>query len=110
MIPRPTLERLLPGLMARLLRRRHAEEYVPLGLYLVGEVGRGKSMLMDLFFDVAEVPRKQRIHFHKFMQTVHARIHAWKKTASERLRPDPAVGRFDRRGLGAAVLRRVPGQ
>jgi cell division protein ZapE len=65
--------------LSRILRRRHAEEYVPTGLYLVGEVGRGKSMLMDLFFETAEVPRKQRIHFHRFIQNVHARIHAYKK-------------------------------
>ena len=62
------------GLLSRMLRRRHAEEYVPTGLYLVGEVGRGKSMLMDLFFETADVPRKQRIHFHRFMQSV-ARPH-----------------------------------
>jgi len=66
------------GLLSRLRRRRHTEEYVPTGLYLVGEVGRGKSMLMDLFFDNADVARKQRIHFHRFMQNVHTRIHAWK--------------------------------
>ncbi len=41
-------------MLARLMRRRHAEEYMPTGLYLVGEVGRGKSMLMDLFFDTAD--------------------------------------------------------
>ena len=67
------------GLLSRLMRRRHAEEYVPTGLYLVGEVGRGKSMVMDLFFDTADVARKQRIHFHRFIQGAHARIHAWKK-------------------------------
>ena len=67
------------GFLSRLMRRRHAEEYVPTGLYLVGEVGRGKSMLMDLFFDTADVARKQRIHFHRFIQNVHTRIHAWKK-------------------------------
>jgi cell division protein ZapE len=69
------------GLMARLWRRRPVEgvpEDRPNGLYLVGEVGRGKSMLMDLFFDQAAVTRKRRIHFHRFMQEVHARIHAWK--------------------------------
>ena len=51
----------------------------PLGLYLVGQVGRGKSMLMDLFFASADVARKQRLHFHQFMQQAHRRIHAWRK-------------------------------
>jgi cell division protein ZapE len=71
------------GLIGRLLRRGHTEpvapEGTPKGLYLVGEVGRGKSMLMDLFFATAEVARKQRIHFHRFMQTTHARIFAWRR-------------------------------
>ena len=69
------------GLLARFLRRKpvdEAEDY-PHGLYLVGEVGRGKSMLMDLFFATAEVPRKRRIHFHRFMQEAHARVFAWKR-------------------------------
>ena len=83
------------GLLSRLMHRRHAEEYIPTGLYLVGEVGRGKSMLMDLFFDTADVPRKQRIHFHRFIQTVHARIHSWK---------NPAPGGPDCRRLRPAVL------
>jgi cell division protein ZapE len=48
----------------------------PRGLYLWGDVGRGKSMLMDLFFSEAEVARKQRIHFNEFMADIHARIHA----------------------------------
>jgi cell division protein ZapE len=67
------------GFLTRIMRRRHAEEYIPTGLYLVGEVGRGKSMLMDMFFETADVPRKQRIHFHRFIQGVHAKIHAWRK-------------------------------
>jgi cell division protein ZapE len=79
------------GLLSRLMRRRHAEEYVPTGLYLVGEVGRGKSMLMDLFFDTADVPRKQRIHFHRFIQNVHHRIHAWKRTHPEVSDPIPPL-------------------
>jgi cell division protein ZapE len=62
------------GLFARLLRRAPTPE-APNGLYIVGEIGRGKSMLMDLFFAAADVQRKQRIHFHRFMQNAHERFH-----------------------------------
>lgn len=52
----------------------------PKGLYLHGNVGTGKTMLMDLFHDQSRVRKKKRVHFHKFMLDVHKRIHAIKQT------------------------------
>jgi cell division protein ZapE len=46
------------------------------GLYIYGDVGRGKTMLMDMFFEVSPVVRKRRVHFHEFMLDVHERIFA----------------------------------
>ena len=48
----------------------------PRGLYIYGSVGRGKSMMMDLFFKLCPEPRKRRLHFHEFMREAHARINA----------------------------------
>jgi len=49
------------------------------GLYIYGEVGRGKTLLMDLFFAASPETSKRRAHFHEFMVDVHARIHDWRQ-------------------------------
>ncbi|MDR3534959.1 MAG: cell division protein ZapE [Acetobacteraceae bacterium] len=81
------------GLLTRLLGRKAPDPAAdaPQGLYLVGEVGRGKSMLMDLFFDTAEVTRKKRIHFHRFIQDAHAKVHAWKRAHPDTTDPIPPL-------------------
>ncbi len=82
------------GFLGRFFRRKAVEEApsgAPLGLYLVGEVGRGKSMLMDLFFASADVARKKRLHFHQFMQQAHRRIHDWKKQHGDTADPIPPL-------------------
>lgn len=61
----------------------------PRGLYMWGGVGRGKSMLMDLFFDTVQVKRKKRAHFHEFMLDVHARLAEVRK--AEKGDPIPPV-------------------
>jgi cell division protein ZapE len=92
------------GLLGRLFGRAAGppRAEAPQGLYLVGEVGRGKSMLMDLFFETAEVPRKQRLHFHAFMQQAHRRIHGWKQVHGDSADPIPPLA--DSIAADAALL------
>jgi len=92
------------GLFDRLLGRRAPEATSPVaaqGFYMVGEVGRGKSMLMDLFFEAAQLTRKRRIHFHRFMQEAHARVHEWKKQNPDGSDP---IGPLADRIAGEAAL------
>lgn len=65
------------GFFGRLFSDRG--EGAPNGLYVHGEVGRGKTMLMDLFFQQSQVRHKRRAHFHEFMADVHERIYEYRQ-------------------------------
>lgn len=69
------------------LAQRRAEP--PQGLYIYGGVGRGKSMLMDMFFRSAPVAQKKRVHFHAFMQETHATLKQVRQQATQAGRPKP---------------------
>lgn len=71
------------GWKARLGLTRRKEE-PPQGLYMYGGVGRGKSMLMDLFFEDAPVEKKRRVHFHEFMIEIQEAIHQWRQEQKTR--------------------------
>ena len=82
------LDRLASALNARRLARKSTAlgwlfgqkaEPLPHGLYIWGSVGRGKTMLMDLFFEAVTVPGKRRTHFHAYLADVHERIHDWRQ-------------------------------
>ena len=76
----------------------------PPGLYLHGGVGRGKSFLMDLFFEHVDVPAKRRVHFHAFMQEVHERIHRYRKDENPGSHTRDALPPVARRLAGEAWL------
>ena len=82
------------SLLWRLARRKPE---APRGLYLWGGVGRGKSMLMDLFHDCLTIREKRRVHFHAFMIEVHARLREARK--SECGDPIPPVAAAIAEGL-----------
>lgn len=71
--------------------RKPESASAPKGLYIHGGVGRGKTMLMDMFFELAPVKRKRRAHFHEFMADVHDRIHKHRQKlkAGETKQADP---------------------
>ncbi|MGO2959062.1 MAG: cell division protein ZapE [Acetobacter sp.] len=90
-VPQPQAKGLLAGLVRRI--KTPAPPQHPRGLYIVGRVGRGKTMVMDLFFACAPVQRKERIHFLRFMQDVHQKLHALKAANPGMTDPIPPLAK-----------------
>ncbi|XP_030092133.1 AFG1-like ATPase isoform X3 [Serinus canaria] len=66
------------------LSQLFAKTNPPKGLYVYGDVGTGKTMVMDMFYSHLEVEKKKRVHFHGFMLDVHQRIHRLKQNLPKR--------------------------
>ena len=64
------------GTVNRLVTNFGGGKKPPRGLYVWGGVGRGKSLMMDAFFNVSTLKRKRRVHFHEFMREIHAQMNA----------------------------------
>lgn len=79
----------LRAALARLVRKPHRQ--TTNGFYLYGGVGRGKTMLMDMFFAHAPVTPKRRIHFHAFMLEVHDHLHRLRQKKSGDISTDDAL-------------------
>ncbi|XP_055666197.1 AFG1-like ATPase isoform X2 [Falco peregrinus] len=67
-----------------IISKLFAKNKPPKGLYVYGDVGTGKTMVMDIFYSHLEVERKKRVHFHGFMLDVHQRIHRLKQSLPKR--------------------------
>ncbi len=80
---------------------------LPRGLYLWGGVGRGKSLLMDLFYNNSRFPSKKRVHFHEFMIDIHARIDHWRKLSHKDRQKHPHFNKADGDDPIAPVARMI---
>jgi cell division protein ZapE len=64
---------------------------VPKGIYLWGDVGRGKTLLMDMFFEEVPIKAKRRVHFHEFMDEIHSEIALFRKNNEKARDPIPHI-------------------
>jgi cell division protein ZapE len=96
------------SLLKRVLPFHRSQEILPVrSLYVYGDVGRGKSMLMDLFYRSLPEGAKRRLHFHAFMMEVHQRIHRWRQESQGNQKekdPIPPVARALASGMKMLCL------
>ncbi len=99
-LPTQGMESKAKGLLVGLARRLRPQANAsatrpsrPRGLYIVGRVGRGKTMVMDLFYACAPVQQKERIHFLRFMQDVHRDLHDLKAANPNMADPIPPLAK-----------------
>ncbi|MCJ8736767.1 hypothetical protein PDJAM_G00016300 [Pangasius djambal] len=69
---------------ASFVSRLFSRQKPPKGCYIYGDVGTGKTMVMDMFYDHVDITKKKRVHFHGFMLDVHKRIHRLKQSLPKR--------------------------
>ncbi|XP_026789566.2 AFG1 like ATPase a [Pangasianodon hypophthalmus] len=69
---------------ASFISRLFSRQKPPKGCYIYGDVGTGKTMVMDMFYDHVDITKKKRVHFHGFMLDVHKRIHRLKQSLPKR--------------------------
>jgi cell division protein ZapE len=72
----------LQGAALQRLTKLLVKPPIPRGVYMYGGVGRGKSFLMDCFFQAVPLTRKTRLHFHEFMREVHRELQELKGTVN----------------------------
>ncbi|MFI4983669.1 MAG: cell division protein ZapE [Rickettsiales bacterium] len=76
------IDRLSNSLLDRVFVKLKTKELRKQGMYIHGDVGRGKSMLLGLFFESLQTKRKLKVHFHEFMQDIHKSLHKWREKNS----------------------------
>ena len=80
------------------------------GLYIYGDVGTGKTMVMDMFYDNCNISSKKRVHFHQFMLDIHNRIHIYKKELLKKYGRDIQLNMSSERDAITQVAESIAGE